>query len=177
MPDKINHHLLCPSGRFAERVVTFSITSANIDRIYGDGRIDDWSHGDFPEMQLYEMDAGHKIVMDGEGVEWLDSHCRVVSGNFEADEYEEQIISPWPESIQADCLRVKCLHDVVRQISILNTVAPEGFHDTTTKVVLDEVVRKRCDAEIGAIEARIDEYRKGDPRVVMPDEERGDAEA
>lgn len=174
-------HLLSPSGRFCIDVLVEGSKYASIDSLHhfgGATTVDDWSLGDTPEMEIYEMSGGQHVVVDTDREEWLSSHCRVIVGDFEPEEYEEEgVISPWPEDIQKMCGRVLRLHDVVRCIGKLKKLAPLDFADTTTAVVLDQVVTKRCEVEIATLQAKIDKYREDDPRVVMPDEVEEDEDA
>lgn len=180
---KRKYVLLTPSGYFAVYVVAEAVKYCFVNEfgVFGSApEVDDWQLGDVPDFELIMTDSGQSIVVDAEERgEWLVEHCRPidVDDEFEPEDYQGKIISPWPDEIVGYCRQVKRLHEVVRYVNMAKDIAPQGFCDTTTATVLDAVVIGRCDAEIAALQARIDEYRKTDPRVMFPDEENADAEA
>ena len=173
--------LISPRGTFIDQVVLFSMPGASVC-LDNEGNITDWSSDDSPNLRPWETDSGVKFVYNDDGEEFLDRHCRIIEVDEDFDEWDldgKAVIEPWPDEIVQACGRLARLEDSSIYLKRFETSLPEGFDDTTIKVVLDKVIRGRIEDEIAQLEKLVTEFRAGriEPTgpTCPPDEETDEA--
>lgn len=168
---KHTYALLCPTGKFAEQVLTHCTTSASIAEIDEHGNIADQRLYDFPDMELYELNA-EPVVYDNNANEFMHQHCRLVDlGEYgDPDDWSEEApIQPWPEEIIRVCMRLLKLHDVVRSSDQLLTVSPHNWFDNIIAEAARKIIVRHAREEIEQLDQMIADFRRTDPPVVLPD--------
>lgn len=169
--------LFCPSGKPATGVLEFAWTTQGEPILDDSGEVADseWGGGDFPTFERWLVDDDKAILMDEDGNEWLEQHCRLIEVFDGYDQWEHRdAISPWPDDIQSKCSRAVCLADGIKHITDAKERFPQGFYDVTCQAV-EAVVVKRASAELAAIHTEIAAWRVVNPEPVTKLEEPEDA--
>jgi len=164
-----NKSLLLPCGRLAYRVVVEAVLGARITEFDDDGE-PTWTTDAVPDFEHYSPE----IVVE-EGVDYsaaLERNCRVVTlpDKTDGDEYDEAPpYLPWPADIQAACNRMLTLVEMKGFMAKAQRIAPRNWLNPILDAALNGIAMKHIDDEIEALDAKVREFRRGEPTdIVMP---------
>ena len=161
--DRTRNHLITPAGTIAERVRTESTANATIDEVSESGRVEDYTHNDFPDMEIVGDNGPH--VSDWDGGEFLAAHCRVLAADpLELDVMTDKFPS-WPDEIVQACSRAEYITYCLMRLRKFKDILPQDYLDSTTVTVLDAVVGKRMEEELAALNLKIDTWRAAHPEA------------
>ena len=164
IPEKpeMKRFLVSPAGFPVRSVITHSwVSSAYVDEVDEHGFVSDFSHAEFPEMELCVNDAGHFHVVDSFDNEWSGHHCRTMMLPEDTDVHMGPAVAEaWPDEVQAWCRRVDVLNWMLTPLTTGWRRAPQDIrNDMTLATVMQNVVIARIEDEVKGLEQKISAWR------------------
>lgn len=154
-------YFFAPTGIVITRMSAVSWESTNIE--VGD---DDFAelghHDDFPSFDPITLPGLGSVLLDDDGNEWLEQHCRLleVGDDYDVHSNTQPEGLVWDDTIIDACSRVQWLGSVLWNVENLRRWAPSDIReDVTINAVLDSVIGARVQGEIDTLMAMIAEYR------------------
>lgn len=160
--------------------VSFNSPNIEVDEEAGTAGLGHFD--DFPNFEHLELPGLGNVLIDSDGTDWLEQHCRLIEVDDAYDVYSSgaEVRLAWDDEIVAACKRVEYLGRTLWGVKKLRDWSPPDVRDDPTiNAALDHIVVGRVQVEIDGLQAKIANYRVGrvEPTVLELDEETEDAEA
>lgn len=161
--------LLSPSGNVITTISSYSFAGedASVDV---DGQLTGDGFDDFPSRSAWTW-GEDMLVMDRDGVEYLQSHCRLIWVDDDFDRWDhamEQTLHShaWPEDIRRMCAKAAHYAGGALLLEMGMRWCPQEMRDDPTiKAVMDNILLGRAKGMVESLCAQVAAWRKDNPDV------------